>query len=241
MLYDALATSHHRWIEVKYAWAKFSKDPGPTLLPVILGSILQGVALTILWVIMVALIIAALVSTSAGAGASIAGFIGFLILFGLTFVMLQIVYAGWAKAGLDVASGRRPSLNELYRGWDWKQVATLAIGLSVVSVLPAMILNLTPGIGVLLAIAWMLGVWVISQFSVIYVIDQGLSATDAVRASYDLVRAHLQPVAVFDGLVIVAMAVGTLAFGIGTWIAVPVIVIAYGFLYRTLRGESVAP
>lgn len=84
----------------QYGWTKFSKDPGTTLLPVVLGSIIQGLILFILWIIVIALLVAALVSTSSSGGAGVIGFIGYLILFGMTFLVLQIVYVGWVKAGL---------------------------------------------------------------------------------------------------------------------------------------------
>jgi len=72
------------------------------------------------------------------------------------------------------------------------------------------------------------------------VIGQGQSPIDALKSSYELVRANLAETALLYILVSVAASIGAALCGVGMLVAVPLGMLATAFMYRRLQGQPVA-
>lgn len=70
--------------------------------------------------------------------------------------------------------------------------------------------------------------------------DENLGGTDAIKASFSFVNKNLGTLIGLFLAEILAIFVGAITCGIGLIVAVPVVIIAQSFAYRTLNGEPVA-
>ncbi len=227
----------------KYAWERFSAKWDTTFVPVALGLVAIGVVFTVLYVIFFVAILAAAFTTNPSSHSTawtLGAFVVGLVVYGAVYLLFQVLYASWAKAGLEVTRGNAPSLAEVFQGWDRKNVVVAAAIMAALAIVPSMILSLIPGIGGLLQFLYSLAVGFGFQFTVFYIIDKGLEPVDAIRASVNLAMSNVSKVALFYLLVLVAGVVGAVVCGLGLFLTVPLIVIATAFTYRKLNGEAVA-
>lgn len=171
-----------------------------------------------------------------GAGAAMSdalGAIGALLGFGLTLlvpIVLQvIIQAQITRAGLALTRGQTPDMNLLLATGGLPQVA-----------LGAVLIGFATFIGILLCVIPGLLVGFFTQFFVHYVLDRGLPAIEAIKASVRLVMDNLAVMVVFFLASYLAYSVGGLVCGLGILVAMPVVVIAQAYLYRRLQGETVA-
>ena len=74
-----------------------------------------------------------------------------------------------------------------------------------------------------------------------FIIDKGLPAWDAIKASFDLVNRNVGTVIVLFLASILAFFIGAILCGIGLLVTIPVTIIATAYAYRMMTGQSVAP
>ena len=67
-----------------------------------------------------------------------------------------------------------------------------------------------------------------------------MSPIEAITASFNLVKDNLGTVIIFWLLTILATIAGAIVCGVGLIVAIPVVVIATGYMYKRLQGEPVA-
>ena len=177
-----------------------------------------AVVFGIFWAIMMA---AGQVGGDAGLG--IFGF-GMILATAVAVVLGALVQAGILRAALEVTYGRPVDIKTFFTFTDLGKVllAALLVGL----------LGAVPIIGLVLAF--------FAQFTLLFVLDKGLSPIDALKASFALVNQNLGTVVVLFIGVYVAYFVGSLACGVGILVAMPVALIATTYVYRRLLGETVA-
>jgi uncharacterized membrane protein len=139
-----------------------------------------------------------------------------------------VFQAGMARSALMVSRGLRIEPATFFR-FDriWTVVGAgllVMLGTSVGSVF-----CLLPG----LAFAWL------AQFTLFFVVDKGLGALDAIRASFRLVRANPQLTAL---LYLVQVAIGAVAgsTGVGSLLGLPLSALLTAYVFRTLLREPVA-
>lgn len=230
----------------RYAWERFSKKPEVTLLPVLVGLVAQALVFGILWMIL-GVMLFALGVTASNTGSSattavgaVVGFLGGLLLFAIVAMVAQIIYAGWVKAGLETTRGLSPSMAQLYQGWNKTDVVVTALIVAVVTVVPAVVLSLVPGVGGILRFTYLMIAGFFLQFGIIYVVDKQMKPVDALRASVDLAKVNYTTLLVFDVIAMVALGLGALVCGLGLILTMPLVVIASAFTYRKLLGQPVA-
>ena len=73
-----------------------------------------------------------------------------------------------------------------------------------------------------------------------FVIDKDMAPFEAIKASFNLVKDNIGVVLVFWLLTIVVTIAGAIACGVGLIVAIPVVTIATGYMYKRLQGEPVA-
>ena len=77
------------------------------------------------------------------------------------------------------------------------------------------------------------------QLGPYYVLDKGMGATDAIRASFESIRTNIGPAAIMTILNVVALLLGSLFFGVATLIALPFVSLFTAHLYRQFNQEPV--
>jgi uncharacterized membrane protein len=218
-----------------YGWKKFQANLGPILLA----------ALVLLAVVVVIQIIQVVMTggndvtfevdpNTGQLESTDGGMLGGSILASLFFGLLSqlavlIIQSGIVKGALDITKGKRVSLGEMFSGIDFVQVIVASLILAVATII-GFVLCILPGIAVMFFTA----------FTLYFIIDKGMSAIDAIKASVSFVMANAGTLIVFFLACIAAYIVGALLCGVGLLVAIPVVVIAQAYAFRTLQGEQVA-
>lgn len=204
-----------------YGWAKFQASPATLMVPmmvVFVGLVVAGLALQVV-----------LARVDVGSGLT-----GAMLVSGLfstlMFLVYQLLAAGLYRGALQVVDGRSFGIGELLDGWDKTQVLIVGV-LTAVAV----------GVGTALCVLPGLVVAFLTQFTLLFVVDRGLTAVEAVRASVGLVGKHLGATVVLFLLSAGVTLLGAALCGVGLLVAVPVVLIGYAYTFRRLQDQPVAP
>lgn len=205
---------------LSYGWERFADSPATLMVPMIVvfvGLVVAGLGLELL-----------LVHVPLGSGTT-----GGLLVSGLSgalmFLVYQLLAAGLYRGALRVVDGRPFAAGELFEGWDKTQVL-------IASVLTA----LAVGVGTMLCVVPGLVVAFLTQFTLLFVVDRGLPALEAIRASVRLVTEHPGAGVAFYLLSAAVTLIGALLCGVGLLVTVPVVLIGYAYTFRRLQGQPVA-
>jgi uncharacterized membrane protein len=213
-----------------WGWTKFTQNVGPIVLAV----------LAYLAVIFVVSIIAfslfaggAAASTDAygnlrPGGGFVLGF-GTLVVLAIYVLLTAFMQAGVTRASLDVANGRRLEFASFFRFEN--------LGAVVVAVL---LVGAGTAVGTLLFVLPGLVFAFFAQFTLFFVLDKGLGAVDALKASFTLVNRNLGTVVLLFLAVYAANLVGAAVCGIGQLVTYPLGLLATTYIYRRLQNEPVA-
>ena len=218
-----------------YGWKKFQANLGPILL----AALVLFAAVVIIQIIQFIVTGGSDVSfevdpatgqledTSSGMlGGSI---IASLFFGALSFVVQLVIQSGIVKGALDITRGKPISLGSMFQGINYAQVIVAALILAVATII-GFVLCILPGLAVMF----------LTAFTLHFIIDKDLPAIDAIKASVSFVMANAGTLIVFFLACIAAYIVGALLCGVGLLVAIPVVVIAQAYAYRTLQGEQVA-
>ncbi|QYJ02721.1 hypothetical protein KUV85_10260 [Nocardioides panacisoli] len=221
-----------------YGWTKFQAN---------IGTIIIGV-LAIFGIFLVLSIIG-FVITAAGAESSIGeynpntgefetsgGGFGFLasmlistLLFFVGFLLTFVIYVGIIRASLDITYGRPVAVGTIFR---FDNLAQL--------LLAALLVGIMVSVGSLLCYIPGLIVAFFTQYTAHFMVDKQMNALDGIKASFGFVNKNLGTLIGFYIASVIAMFIGSLVCGIGLLLAMPVVIIASAYTYRTLQGEQVA-
>jgi len=206
-----------------WGWTKFTQNVG-TFIGV--AAVMLGVTILInglLWVILFA-------GASTG---SEGGFIVSLILSALFVAVLFFIqfvfYLPFVRAVMMLTRGEKPIFAELFKteglGNFVGGAALMAIGVFL-----GTLLCYVPGI-----IFAFFGL-----FWAFFIVDRNLGPVEAIKSSFGLVNRNLGAVVLLYIGVMIAIFIGYLLCGIGILAALPVSLLAAGYVYKTLNGETVA-
>jgi len=106
--------------------------------------------------------------------------------------------------------------------------------------LGAIIVGILTFVGFVLCILPGIAVGIFVLFWGYFLVDKGMSPIEAITASFNLVKDNLGTVIIFWLLTILATIAGAIVCGVGLIVAIPVVVIATGYMYKRLQGEPVA-
>ena len=148
----------------------------------------------------------------------------FLVFLGISVLQLFVI-----RATLMIMRGEPLDASKVM---STDRLGNYMLGAIIVGVLTfvGFILCILPGIAV--------GFFVL--FWGYFLVDKGMSPIEAITASFNLVKDNFATVIVFWLLTILATIVGAIVCGVGLIVAVPVVVIATGYMYKRLQGEPVA-
>lgn len=107
-------------------------------------------------------------------------------------------------------------------------------------VLTAILVAVLTFVGFILCILPGIAVMFFTMFWGYFVVDKNMGPMDAIKASVDLVKDNVGAVIIFLLLSWVVTLVGFIALCVGLMVALPVVIIATGYMYKRLQGEPVA-
>ncbi|MGY4642943.1 hypothetical protein [Cellulomonas sp. URHB0016] len=147
-----------------------------------------------------------------------------------------VVQAVFLRAALRVTYGREIGFRDFFDFADLGPVLLTALVLAGVNLVVGFV-SWIPGIGFLVSVV----VNFFLYFTLFFVVDKRLQPVEAIRASVDLIRANPGSTVLFvlvAGLLVLA---GFVACVVGSFVAIPVVLLASVYFYRRLLGEPIAP
>src|SRR4051794_17417036 len=164
---------------IAFGWDRFKASPATLLIP----TLVIGVVVIVISVIIRVIVVGGLTDSNSGLGAVL---VAAALSGAITSLITQILAAGLYKGGADVADGRPFSLGTMFEGWDKLQVVVAAI-----------IIGLLTLVGTILCYLPALIVGYFTQFTLLFIVDKHMSATDALAASFRLCMNNLGPTILF--------------------------------------------
>lgn len=148
---------------------------------------------------------------------------------GLSLLVQTVLEAGIVKGALDLTKGKAISIGSMFAGINWLQVFIAGVLVSIATLI-GLVLCILPGLAVMF----------LTAFTLYFIVDKDMPAIEAIQASIKFVMANVGTLIVFFLACIGIVIAGALACGVGLLVAIPVVVIAQAYAYRTLQGEPVA-
>jgi len=221
-------------LSFRYGWDAFTRNGG------------LFVAATLIWVVIAAVVLTLVVLVFGGIANAVGTDDNGHVRFGLSFSLILItgifalvvylIEAAFVRASLKVTYGQRVELGDFFRFENAANVILAALLVAAINLVVG-IVSWIPLIGTVISLAVNLAL----AFTFWFVVDKRLTPIDAIKSSYALVRANLSTTILFYLLAAVTLFVGFLLCGIGSLVAIPVVLVATSFLYRHLLGEPIAP
>ena len=106
--------------------------------------------------------------------------------------------------------------------------------------LTALLVGVLTFVGLILCVLPGIAVMFFSMFWGYFVVDKNMKPVEAITASFNLVKANVGPVIIFLLLSWVVTFAGLIACIVGLIVAIPVVTIATGYMYKRLQNEPVA-
>jgi uncharacterized membrane protein len=228
-----------------FNWAlnKFGKNASPLVLSTLVYGAL-GLILEMLLIAVMGGLNSPAPSTEAPNGAAFGasfGVAGNIVMQIAVIVIAAVVQAGYLSGALDIADGRPVTVGAFFQPRNFGTVVTWAALLAVIS----LVVNLPSLIGGwafwLLTFAAGTVVGFFSMFTIAFVIDRGLPAVAALKASISTVNSHIGGALLCYLSQFLVLLVGALLCGIGLLAAWPVAILIQAYTYRRLSGGPVTP
>jgi uncharacterized membrane protein len=215
-----------------WGWRKFRENLGPLVI----------VALAIVAVLIVLGIIR--IALTAGSEAAIdpatgqvenpglfgTALISSVLLGLIQFVVSVIVSAGIIKGALDITQGRPLELGTMFKGFNLVQL-----------IIASILTSLLTFVGLIACLVGALVVAFFLSFTTYFIVDDGQSAIDAMKASFQFTKANAGDLLLLFLAIIGANILGACLCGIGLLVSVPVTILAQAYAYRALRSQPIAP
>ncbi len=226
---------------IKYGWEKFKENWGEITVALVIGFVAIIVLAGIGFLIQRSLtsvdsctikINNGVISSSGGCGNSPGFFTQifaagiFQILYYLGTMVLQLFVI---RATLMIIKGEKLEASRVMSLENFGPYVLTALLVAVMTFV-GLILCILPGIAVMF----------FTMFWGYFVVDKNMGPVDAIKASFDLVKDNAGAVIVFLILGWVVTFVGAIACLVGLIVAIPVVIIATGYMYKRLQGEPVA-
>lgn len=215
-----------------WAWNKFTKNAVPLIVAVVVYGAIAALVYGLV-----------LVSTGGfntntadvggGYGASFTaglGTVGTIVLEIVSFAYGTFAQAATLSGILDIADGRPVSIGSFFKPRNFGGVIVAALLVGVFSAI-GYLLCFIPGVIFTF----------FAMFTIAFVIDRGLPAFDALKASFTTVRSNIGGALLSWLVQFLVVLAGAFACGIGLIVAAPVTLLIQGYTYRRLSGGPIAP
>jgi uncharacterized membrane protein len=152
-------------------------------------------------------------------------FIGWIVMLVVGAAIQSAYYSGV----LDIANGREVSVGSFFMP---RSIGNVVVATLIVGVITT--------IGFFLCVIPGLIASIMLMFTVIALLDRGLSAVDSIKASFDLAKANFVQVLLTWLALVAIVLVGALVCGVGLLVAIPVAALLEVYAWRRLTGGQVA-
>lgn len=150
-------------------------------------------------------------------------------LFGvLSFVVNLVIQSAIIKASLALTRGQKVDIGTAFNGINWAQVVIAALIIGVLTFI-GLILCILPGVVVIF----------FTSYTLYFVIDRDQDAVTAIKSSVALVKDNFGVLILFFLASLAAYVVGACLCGVGLLAAIPIVVLAQAYTFRTLRNDPV--
>jgi uncharacterized membrane protein len=161
------------------------------------------------------------------------GFFGIAMILSFVFGALSwavslVIQAGIIKASLAMTRGQKVDIGSAFNGINWAQVVIASLIIGVLTFI-GLILCILPGIVVIF----------LTSFTLYFVIDRNQDAVAAIKSSVAMVKDNVGTLIVFFLATLAAYIVGACLCGVGLLAAIPIIVLAQAYTFRTLNNDPV--
>ena len=213
-----------------WAWNKFTQNAGP----LIGGLAVYGAALIVLGLIFFAITIGGAAASvdsygNVRPGAATVAATGYAFFIALVLLFSVFVQAALIKVTTEVMNTGRTTFGSFFR---FERLGAF--------LLAALLVGLGQAIGSLLLYLPGIVFAFFAQFTLFFVVDKGLGAIDAIKASFQLAYRNFGTAALLYLVVLVASSIGGALCGIGVLVTLPLSMLISGFVFRRLHGEGVA-
>jgi uncharacterized membrane protein len=147
------------------------------------------------------------------------------------FLLSMLISLGWIRVSLEVTRGVKPEVGDLFK-FDGYGPYLLASILFAIGFYVGLILCIVPGI--IFAVAFGFYGFVIAERG------EGVGVIDSLKESADLTRGNRWQLFGLGIVLLLINIVGAILCGIGLIFTLGITIIAWAYVYRTLRGETVA-
>ncbi|HEY0889241.1 MAG TPA: hypothetical protein VGE38_06480 [Nocardioides sp.] len=218
---------------LSYGWTKFTANLGQILVAAIVFLLGVAIALGIAVALVSALTTSSTLNLETGEIEGGSNFLTRTLAQTLAgFVVSCVVWilgAVIVRGALDVADGRPLEFGSLFSRLNLGNVV-------VASVLVAVL------VAVGTALCYIPGIIVgfLASYTLYFLIDQDLSAVDAIKASFTFTKEHLGETIVWYIVGGIVAMVGFCLCGVGALVSVPVVVLGTAYTYKKLTGQPVA-
>lgn len=220
---------------ISYGWNKFKDNAGTLLLLTV--AVIVGVAIV---QFLGNSISDAILGTSeptvdpatgeltSGGGSFAAAFIVSMVFAALSMAVQLALQAAIINGSLQLTRGQGISVGNAFSGINWGQVVLTAV-LVFLGTVVGLVLCIIPGL-----------IWIfLTSYSLYFVIDRDMSAVDAIKASITMVKNNVGPLILFWLASLALMIAGLCACGVGVLVALPVVIVAQAYTFRTFTNDPV--
>jgi uncharacterized membrane protein len=222
-----------------WAWNKFRQNLGPLLIATLVYGVILVILSGIQQLVLNAVAPAPMTTVDSygnglefsyardlGAGGVITLFLGSLIM----VLIAGAISSAYLAGILDIANGQHVTAGSFFRP---RNVGSVVIASLIVGILTQ--------IGTVLCILPGLIASLLLMFTIISVVDRNLPPFDAIKQSFETVKAQFGDAALVWLVSALIVLVGALLCGVGLLAAVPVGALFHVYAYRKLSGAEVAP
>ncbi len=161
------------------------------------------------------------------------GLLGFglvlsLLFSALSFVVNLVVQSGIIKLALGITRGQKVDLGTAFAGVNWPQVFLAAIVIGALTFV-GLVLCILPGLLVV----------IFTSYTMFFVLDRDQDAITAIRSSVTFVRDNFGQLFLFWLASVALYIVGACLCGVGLLAAIPTVLIAQAYTFRTLTNDPV--
>jgi uncharacterized membrane protein len=163
-----------------------------------------------------------------GGGLFGASMIVSLLFSALTIAVQLVVQSGIIKGSLGLTRGQPISFGGAFAGINWGNVILTAL-LTAAATFVGLVLCILPGLVVLF----------LTSYALFFVVDRDMGAVDAIKASIHLTTHNIGTLLLFFLASLAVEIIGACLCGVGLLVAIPLVVIAQAYTFRTLTGDPV--
>lgn len=146
----------------------------------------------------------------------------------LSYIVGLVVQSGIIKGALALTRNEPLSVGTAFNGINWAQVIIASL-ITGALIFVGLLLCILPGI-VVIFFTW---------FTLYFVIDRNMPAVEAIKASVAMVRQNIGDLILLFLASLAAYVVGACLCGVGLLAAIPIVVLAQVYTFRTLNGDPV--